>query len=63
MIAVAFFVAMFAALGVAVWAFRKGRSDSPLRALTIRVGLSVAFFLLLMLGWWAGVLKPHGLGG
>jgi hypothetical protein len=34
-----------------------------LRALTIRVSLSVLFFLLLMLGWYLGFLEPHGLGG
>jgi hypothetical protein len=62
-IAVAFFVAMLAALGFAVYAFRRERSDSLLRALTIRVGLSVLFFVLLMLAWWAGLIKPHGPGG
>ena len=39
-----------------------GRS-TLLRALTVRVGLSVLFFVLLMLAWWAGIIKPHGLGG
>jgi hypothetical protein len=34
-----------------------------LRALTVRVGLSVLFFLLLLLGWYLGILGPHGLGG
>jgi hypothetical protein len=46
-----------------VLAFRRGRSDSVLRALTLRVGISVLFFALLMLAWWAGWLQPHGLGG
>jgi hypothetical protein len=32
------------------------------RALTLRVALSVLFFLLLLLGWYTGVLAPHGLG-
>jgi hypothetical protein len=63
MIAVFFFVAMLATLGFAVFAFRRGRSDSLLRALTLRVGLSVLFFVLLMLAWWAGWIEPHGLGG
>jgi multisubunit Na+/H+ antiporter MnhB subunit len=30
-----------------------------LRALTWRVGLSVALFLLLLLGWYAGLIHPH----
>ncbi len=63
MIATVFFAAMLAALLAAVLAFRRGRSDSVLRALTLRVGISVLFFALLMLAWWAGWLQPHGLGG
>ncbi|HVS22768.1 MAG TPA: DUF2909 family protein [Gammaproteobacteria bacterium] len=63
MIAIAFFAAMLAALAVAFLAFRRGRSQSLLRALTIRVSVSVLFFVLLMLAWWAGLLRPHGLGG
>ena len=63
MIAIVFFTAMLAALLAAVLAFRRGRSDSVLRALTLRVGISVLFFALLMLAWWAGWLQPHGLGG
>jgi hypothetical protein len=63
MIAIVFFAAMLAALLAAVLAFRSGRSDSVLRALTLRVGISVLFFALLMLAWWAGWLQPHGLGG
>jgi hypothetical protein len=63
MIAIAFFAAMLATLGVALFAFRRGRSQSLLRALTIRVSLSVLFFVLLMLAWWAGLIRPHGLGG
>lgn len=64
MIAAIFFVAILASLGVALVAlFRPGdHSQTLLRALTIRVGLSVAFFLLLMLGWYLGLLEPHGLG-
>ena len=63
MIAIAFFAAMLATLGVALVAFRRGRSQSLLRALTIRVSLSVLFFVLLMLAWWGGLIRPHGLGG
>jgi hypothetical protein len=59
------FVAILASLGVALLAlFRRGHNEQTLlRALTIRVSLSVLFFLLLMLGWSLGVLRPHGLGG
>jgi hypothetical protein len=63
-IAVIFFVAILASLGVALVAlFRRGdHGDTLLRALTIRVSLSVLFFLVLMLGWYLGILEPHGLG-
>jgi hypothetical protein len=59
-----FFVAILASLGLALVAlFRlKGSEQTLLRALTIRVGLSVLFFLLLLLGWYLGILEPHGLG-
>jgi hypothetical protein len=30
------------------------------RALTVRIALSVALFILLMLGWYFGALSPHG---
>ena len=62
---ISFFVAILASLGVALLAlFRRGdHSQTLLRALTIRVSLSVLFFLLLMLGWYLGWLEPHGLGG
>jgi hypothetical protein len=58
-----FFIAILASLGVALVAmFRRGDHGATLlRALTIRVGLSVLFFLLLLLGWWLGILEPHGL--
>ena len=63
-IATLFFVAILASLGVALVAlFRPQRNEQTLlRALTIRVSLSVLFFLLLLLGWYLGVLEPHGLG-
>jgi hypothetical protein len=64
-IAAIFFVAILATLGVALVAlFRRGGDERTLlRALTVRVSLSVLFFLLLLLGWYFGLLKPHGLGG
>ena len=39
----------------------KGEEDSKkmARALTVRVGLSLALFVLLMLAWSAGLIKPH----
>ena len=37
----------------------KGRGDRAVRALTVRVGLSVSLFLLLMAGQYFGLL-PNG---
>jgi len=60
-----FFIAILASLGLALVAlFKRGdHSQTLVRALTVRVSLSVFFFLLLMLGWYLGILEPHGLGG
>jgi succinate dehydrogenase/fumarate reductase cytochrome b subunit len=40
----------------------KGQTDRTLKALTRRIGLSVLLILLVILGIWTGVIKPHGLG-
>jgi DUF2909 family protein len=63
-LAALFFIAILATLGAALVAlFRRGdHGETLLRALTIRVGLSVLFFLLLLLGWYLGILEPHELG-
>jgi cytochrome bd-type quinol oxidase subunit 2 len=37
----------------------KGESQKMARALTIRVGLSVLLFVLLMVAWWLGWIQPH----
>lgn len=38
----------------------KGHGDRAVRALSIRIGLSVALFILLMLAYAAGLISPHG---
>lgn len=40
----------------------KSRSKKMVNALTVRVALSVALFILLLLAWSQGLLQPHGLG-
>lgn len=64
LVAVLFFLAILASLGVALAALlRKGdRSKQLLNALTLRVSLSVLFFVLLLLAWYLGWIQPHGLG-
>jgi NADH:ubiquinone oxidoreductase subunit 6 (subunit J) len=45
---------------------RKGRADDPrgermARALAVRVGLSVALFLFVLLAYWMGWIQPTGI--
>jgi len=40
----------------------KGDSKKMVRALTVRVALSVALFILLFIAWSQGLIQPHGLG-
>jgi Protein of unknown function (DUF2909) len=37
----------------------KGQSDRTVKALTVRIGLSITLFLLLMAGYYFGLIKPH----
>jgi hypothetical protein len=39
----------------------KGQSDRTVRMLTVRVGLSLTLFLLLMGGYYFGLIPQHGL--
>jgi hypothetical protein len=54
--------AIVISLGSALFHLSRGTGDSKkmARALTIRVGLSVALFILLMLAWYNGLITPHG---
>ena len=40
----------------------KGESRRMVRALTLRIALSVALFILLFIAWSQGMIEPHGLG-
>ena len=40
----------------------KGESKKMVRALTVRIALSVALFILLLIAWSQGMIEPHGLG-
>lgn len=39
----------------------EGKSKSMMRALAIRVGISVGIFLLTLLAWLAGWIQPSGM--
>jgi len=57
-----------ASLGRALFHMSSGGSDDPghsammARALTVRIGLSVALFVLLMVAWYFGAIAPHSVG-
>ena len=42
---------------------RSAGSGRTVNALTVRIALSVALFVLLMVAWAAGWIQPHGLAG
>ena len=61
---IAVFIGILASLGSALYQLsRQDKRDSKkmVRALAIRVGLSIALFLLLMILWYLGIIAPHGL--
>ena len=41
----------------------KGKSDRTVKSLSWRIGLSVGLILLIILGIFTGVIKPHGIQG
>jgi cytochrome bd-type quinol oxidase subunit 2 len=56
-------VAIVISLGSALFHLSSGKGDSKkmARALTVRVGLSLVLFILLMAAWAFGLIEPHGL--
>ncbi|MGA9852288.1 MAG: twin transmembrane helix small protein [Gammaproteobacteria bacterium] len=39
----------------------RGQSTRTVKALTVRIVISLILFALLMIGYWTGWLHPHGL--
>jgi hypothetical protein len=62
-IVVLFLIGIVGSLGSALFHMvrDKGDSDRTVKSLTIRVGLSLSLFLLLMLGYYFGLIPKHGL--
>jgi hypothetical protein len=61
LLAIAALLAIVASLGLALYHLSRGQQSPKLvRALTIRVGLSVLLFLALMAAWYFGLITPHG---
>ena len=63
LIVIAVLIGIVASLASAAFQLAGGKGDSGkmLKALTWRIGLSVALFIVLLLAWKAGIIKPHGL--
>jgi len=56
---IAIFASLFSAL---VFLFREKKGSSrTAKALTWRIGLSISLFILLMAGYYFGIISPHGL--
>ena len=56
---------LFVVINLAIGLFHlvngKGNSDKLLKSLTWRIGLSVAVFLILIIGQAVGLIQSHGL--
>lgn len=61
LIIIAVLVTIVATLGSALFQLARGQGDSQkmLRALTWRIALSVGLFLVLILLWQLGLIRPH----
>jgi hypothetical protein len=55
--------AIVISLGTALYHLASGKGDSNkmLRALTVRIALSLVLFALLMIAWRTGLISPRGL--
>jgi len=58
-------IAIFVSLGSALRHLSRGGSEEDsrkmARALTIRISLSLALFVLLVIAWYMGLISPHAL--
>jgi cytochrome bd-type quinol oxidase subunit 2 len=62
LLVIAALVAIVISLGSALYhlSSNQGNPQKMVRALTLRVGLSVGLFILLLLAWKLGYIHPHG---
>ena len=60
---VACLLGIIASLGAGMFHLVKDKGDSKrmANALTIRIALSVALFILLFIAWKQGLIQPHGI--
>ena len=59
------FIITLISLGVALYYLvkDKGTTKRTVNALTVRITISVSIILLLIIGYYSGLIQPHGLGG
>jgi hypothetical protein len=62
LVVIAFLIVIVASLASAlIYLIRdKGHSERTVKALTVRVALSVGLFLLLMIGYYFGIIPQQG---
>jgi len=66
LIIVLLLLAAIASLAYALTGLLRSGADAGERmqkGMRLRIGFSVAVFLLLLLAWATGLIEPHGLGG
>jgi DUF2909 family protein len=65
LLTIVLFAAILASLAFAAVGLLKVGPESRtlLNALTLRIVLSVLLFALLLLAWYAGLIRPHGIAG
>lgn len=58
------FILILASLGSALFFLMKdkGKSDRTVQALALRVGFSIALFILLLVAYRLGYIQPTGIG-
>ena len=63
LVVVAIFVGVLASLvsGLLFLVKDKGRTERTVRALSIRVGISIGLLCVLVLLWALGLIQPHGI--
>jgi hypothetical protein len=58
---IAIILSLIAGCFFLVYGKGKGRAKYMVTSLTVRIGFSVALFILLFIGWYFGLLQPHAL--